>query len=86
MCASGLRLGSRAPGPQTECNRYQDHVAGMGLLLRIHRPARHQEKKGDPNPQALIDAATYPVMMVPIIDDRSKKEDPIVNGLFVDYT
>jgi len=25
-------------------------------------------------------------MMVPIIDDRSKKEDPIVNGLFVDYT
>jgi cold shock CspA family protein len=33
--------------------------------------------------QVLLDEASYPVMMPPIIDDRSKREDPLINGLFV---
>jgi uncharacterized LabA/DUF88 family protein len=33
--------------------------------------------------QALIDGCTYPVMMTAIIDDRSKKDDAVVRGLFV---
>jgi len=33
--------------------------------------------------QVLLEACTYPVMMVPIIDDRSRRDDPLINGLFV---
>lgn len=33
--------------------------------------------------QALIDAATYPVLMHQVIDDRSNARDPLVNGLFL---
>jgi uncharacterized LabA/DUF88 family protein len=33
--------------------------------------------------QALIEACTYPVMMTAIVDDRSKKDDAAVRGLFV---
>jgi cold shock CspA family protein len=33
--------------------------------------------------QVLLDEVTYPVMMPPIIDDRARKSDPLINGLFV---
>jgi cold shock CspA family protein/uncharacterized LabA/DUF88 family protein len=33
--------------------------------------------------QALIDAATYPVSMSQIIDERATRDKPIINGLFV---
>lgn len=33
--------------------------------------------------QALIDEVTYPVMMGAIIDDRSRRDDPLIDGLFV---
>jgi cold shock CspA family protein len=33
--------------------------------------------------QVLLDEVTYPVMMHPIIDDRARLKDPLVNGLFV---
>lgn len=33
--------------------------------------------------QSLLDEATYPVLMHQIIDDRSLRNDPLVNGLFV---
>jgi cold shock CspA family protein len=33
--------------------------------------------------QTLLDEVTYPVMMHPIIEDRARLRDPLVNGLFV---
>jgi cold shock CspA family protein len=33
--------------------------------------------------QVLLDEASYPVMMAPIIDDRAKRNEPLINGLFV---
>lgn len=33
--------------------------------------------------QSLLDEATYPMMMHQIIDDRSLRNDPLINGLFV---
>jgi cold shock CspA family protein len=33
--------------------------------------------------QVLLDEASYPVMMAPIIDDRARRNDPLINGLFV---
>jgi cold shock CspA family protein len=33
--------------------------------------------------QVLLDEVTYPVMMHPIIEDRARARDPLVNGLFV---
>jgi cold shock CspA family protein len=33
--------------------------------------------------QVLIDEATYTVMMHPIIEDRARQRDPLINGLFV---
>ncbi|HWG43244.1 MAG TPA: NYN domain-containing protein [Gemmataceae bacterium] len=33
--------------------------------------------------QVLLDEVTYPIMMHPIIDDRARLKDPLVNGLFV---
>jgi cold shock CspA family protein len=33
--------------------------------------------------QVLLDEVTYPVMMPYVIDDRSKRADPMINGLFV---
>jgi uncharacterized LabA/DUF88 family protein len=34
--------------------------------------------------QALIDVATYPIMMTTLIDDRSMKDDKYINGLFLE--
>jgi uncharacterized LabA/DUF88 family protein len=34
--------------------------------------------------QALIDVATYPIMMTTLIDDRSLKDDKNIKGLFLD--
>jgi uncharacterized LabA/DUF88 family protein len=42
------------------------------------------QKKETRTSQALIDACTYPVMMAPLIDDRSKKDDAVIKGLFVE--
>ena len=33
--------------------------------------------------QVLVDEATYPQMMAPMIDDRSKRDCKLINGLFV---
>jgi cold shock CspA family protein len=33
--------------------------------------------------QVLLDEVTYPIMMHPIIEDRARFKDPLVNGLFV---
>jgi cold shock CspA family protein len=33
--------------------------------------------------QVLLDEGTYPVMMHQIIDDRARRNDPLINGLFV---
>jgi len=33
--------------------------------------------------QVLLDEVTYPIMMHPIIEDRARQRDPLINGLFV---
>ncbi|HYV36733.1 MAG TPA: NYN domain-containing protein [Gemmataceae bacterium] len=33
--------------------------------------------------QVLLDEVTYPVMMHQVIDDRAKRSDPLINGLFL---
>src|SRR5579875_3626356 len=33
--------------------------------------------------QVLLDEVTYPIMMYPIIEDRARQRDPLINGLFV---
>jgi cold shock CspA family protein len=33
--------------------------------------------------QVLLDEVTYPIMMHPIVEDRARLRDPLVNGLFV---
>jgi cold shock CspA family protein/uncharacterized LabA/DUF88 family protein len=33
--------------------------------------------------QTLLDEVTYPIMMHPIIEDRARQRDPLINGLFV---
>lgn len=33
--------------------------------------------------QVLLEEASYPVMMAPIIDDRGRRGDPLINSLFV---
>jgi cold shock CspA family protein len=33
--------------------------------------------------QTLLDEVTYPIMMHPIVEDRARLRDPLVNGLFV---
>ena len=43
-----------------------------------------KQKRETRTSQVLIDTCTYPVMMAPLIDDRSKKDDAVVKGLFVD--
>ena len=34
--------------------------------------------------QALLDAVPHPIMMQTIIEDRGRRRDPLINGLFVD--
>ncbi len=43
-----------------------------------------KQRKEQRTSQALIESCIYPVMMIPLIDDRSKKDDSIIKGLFVD--
>ncbi len=33
--------------------------------------------------QVLLDEVTYPIMMHPIVEDRARLRDPLINGLFV---
>ena len=35
--------------------------------------------------QSLLDEVTYPLMMHQVIDDRSRKDDALVNGLFITH-
>jgi cold shock CspA family protein len=42
-----------------------------------------EEERETRTSQALLDEVTYPVMMHQVIDDRSKRNDPLVSGLFV---
>ena len=35
--------------------------------------------------QSILDEATYPILMHRTIDDRSRKKDPLIDGLFVQY-
>src|SRR5690348_15314032 len=35
--------------------------------------------------QVLLDEVTYPIMMHQVIDDRSRRNDPLVNSLFVTH-
>jgi len=44
-----------------------------------HNGQHHRTRAAQP----LIDAVTYPVMMSSVIDDRSRRTDPIINQLFV---
>ena len=47
-------------------------------------PQGNRRRKETRTSQALIEACTYPVMMAPLLDDRSKKDDRLLEGLFVD--
>jgi cold shock CspA family protein len=44
---------------------------------------RNGEEKETRTAQVLLDEVTYPVMMHQVIDDRSRRSDPLVAGLFV---
>jgi cold shock CspA family protein len=44
---------------------------------------RNSEEKETRTAQVLLDEVTYPVMMHHVIEDRSRRSDPLVAGLFV---
>ena len=44
---------------------------------------RNGEDKETRTAQVLLDEVTYPVMMHQVIDDRSRRSDPLISGLFV---
>lgn len=46
----------------------------------------NNEKKTTTTSQTLLNEITYPVLMHTIIDDKSRKTDPYINGLFVEKT
>jgi len=50
--------------------------------LEAQRGRLHPERETH-TAQVLLDEVTYPIMMHPIIDDRARFKDPLVNGLFV---
>lgn len=68
-------------------------LSGIGtrtLLLAWDFSYEFQDSKGNKQrretrtSQTLIEASTYPIMMVSLIDDRSMKEDQTIKGLFVE--
>lgn len=44
---------------------------------------QYNQKRTTKTAQVLLDEVTYPVMMHSVIDDRSKRNDTLVNGLFM---
>jgi cold shock CspA family protein len=43
----------------------------------------NQQQRTTRTAQVLLDEVSYPVMMHQVIDDRSRRNDPLVNGLFI---
>jgi cold shock CspA family protein len=44
---------------------------------------RNQQQRTTRTAQVLLDEVSYPVMMHQVIEDRSRRADPLVNGLFI---
>jgi cold shock CspA family protein len=44
---------------------------------------RNQQQRTTRTAQVLLDEVSYPVMMHQVIEDRSRRNDPLVNGLFI---
>jgi cold shock CspA family protein len=55
----------------------------MALAWDFKYVDENQITKETRTSQALLNEVTYPVMMHTVIDDRSKKGDALINGLFV---
>lgn len=46
---------------------------------------QNQQDRETRTAQVLLDEVTYPIMMHQVIDDRSRRNDPLINGLFVPH-
>jgi NYN domain len=44
---------------------------------------RNQQQRTTRTDQVLLDEVSYPIMMHQVIDDRSRRNDPLVKGLFI---
>jgi cold shock CspA family protein len=44
---------------------------------------RNQQQRTTRTAQVLLDEVSYPIMMHQVIQDRSRRNDPLVNGLFI---
>jgi hypothetical protein len=44
---------------------------------------RNQQQRTTRTAQVLLDEVSYPIMMHQVIGDRSRRSDPLVNGLFI---
>jgi cold shock CspA family protein len=44
---------------------------------------RNQQQRTTRTAQVLLDEVSYPIMMHQVIGDRSRRNDPLVNGLFI---
>jgi cold shock CspA family protein len=44
---------------------------------------RNQQQRTTRTAQVLLDEVSYPIMMHQVIEDRSRRNDPLVNGLFI---
>ena len=44
---------------------------------------RNQQQRTTRTAQVLLDEVSYPVMMHQIVEDRSRRNDPLINGLFI---
>jgi cold shock CspA family protein len=46
---------------------------------------RHDQERETRTAQVLLNEVTYPIMMHQVIDDRSRRNDPLITGLFVPH-
>jgi cold shock CspA family protein len=44
---------------------------------------RNQQQRATRTAQVLLDEVSYPIMMHQVIEDRSRRNDPLVNGMFI---
>jgi cold shock CspA family protein len=44
---------------------------------------RNQQQRNTRTAQVLLDEVSYPVMMHQVIEDRSRRNDPLITGLFI---
>ncbi|MEX2260608.1 MAG: NYN domain-containing protein [Bryobacteraceae bacterium] len=44
---------------------------------------RNQQQRTTRTAQVLLDEVSYPIMMHQVIEDRSRRNDPLINGLFI---